>query len=234
VRAQGEPDGWTVEATEGGVLFDDRDGTLTLHNRSRRYTAASAFTLDMLEHEVESDFELVLDRTGLLNDVAATNLAGTINARATDEQSIVDYGYAGTSVTTASEDDDEPLQKASWMVFTRAEPKGRVPSLSVDVLAQVGKSPSCATVMAATVGTLLTVANHPQQAAHALVDYFVEGWTETYGPESLQMTFNVSASEPYTDTLILDDPVRGVLGTNPLAYGGSLADLVPDTVTATV
>jgi hypothetical protein len=201
-----------VEATEGGVLFDDRDGTLTMHNRAHRYTATSAFTLNMAEHEVESDYELVLDRAGILNDVTASNMAGTITARANDQTSIDAYGYAGTSITTASENDGEPLQAASWLVALRAEPKGRVPSLSVDALAQVGKSPSCAAVMDATVGTLITVANQPTQAATSTVDYFIEGWTETYGPESLQMTFNVSAAEPYTGVFIVGDPVRGVVG----------------------
>lgn len=204
-----------MEATEGGVLFDALDGTLTFHNRSRRYTATSAFTLNMSEHEVESDYSPKLDRSQLLNDVSGT---GITTGRAVDEDSIEDYGYASGSVETQSEDDDEPLNFASWLVYTYATPKVRVPSLSVDVLAQVGKTPNSAAVLAASLGDKVTVSNHPAQAAATSSDYFIEGGTLTFAPESVGVTWNVSASAPYDQVLIVGDAARGVVGTNPVAF----------------
>jgi hypothetical protein len=123
---------------------------------------------------------------------------------------------------------------ASWLAYNYSDPKVRVPSLSVDVLAQVGKSPSSAEVLAANVGTKITVSNHPAQMATTSSDYFIEGYTESYGPESLKVTFNVSPSSPYDLTLILSDATRGVLGTNPLAFGGAGGNFVPDLVTELV
>jgi hypothetical protein len=60
-----------METTEGGVLFDHRDGTLTFHNRAHRLTEAAVFTLDMAQHMVESDYQPKMDRTTMANDITA-------------------------------------------------------------------------------------------------------------------------------------------------------------------
>lgn len=206
------------ETTEGGVLFDQRDGALRLQGRAHRYELASLYTLNMAEQEVEADYAPKFDRSAVLNDVEAQNVAGTVSARRRDTASINAYGVASDSVTTASEDEGEPLQIASWRTSAYAEPKTRVPTLSVDCLAQVGKTPNCAAVMATNIGDKITVSNHPTQMAATSSDYFVEGWIETYGPESLVMTFNVSPTSPWDEVWILGDPVRGELGTARLAY----------------
>lgn len=207
-----------VEETEGGVLFDDRDGTLVLHNRTRRYIGTTAAILDMRRHEVEADYNPRYDRTGLLNDVSAANQDGTVTARQKDDQAILDNGVATASVTTASEDPGEPLQKAAWLVHTYAEPKARVPTLTVDVLAQVDKNLSSADVLALGVGDLVRVLNHPPQWGNLDERFFIEGGTETYGPESLRVTFNLSPASPSIDVLIVGDPLRGVVGTAVVAY----------------
>jgi hypothetical protein len=55
------------------------------------------------------------------------------------------------------------------------------------------------------------MSDHPTQAATSSTDYFIEGWTETYGPESQTITWNVSPTHPHDQVLIIDDPVRGRL-----------------------
>lgn len=207
-----------AETTEGGVLYDERDGTLTMHNRAHRYVVAAALTLDVGQHMVEVGYQPQLDRTYLVNDVTAANVAGTYSARSFDQQSVDDYGPMALQFTTASEDDDAPLQAASWLVGVYKNPGLRVASCGVDALAQVGKAPNCYDVLAVTVGSKITVGGHPQQMSYSSVDYFVEGGTETYGPESLRLTWNLSPTSPWDQTLILGDANRGFLGTNPLAY----------------
>ena len=206
-----------VETTEGGVLYDERDGTLTFHNRAHRYTASSAYTLNMAEQEVEAGYAPRVDLVGLANDVTAQDITGRYTAHVFDDDSIEDNGSATASIETASEDDDEPLNLASWNLLQFKEPAERVPNLEVDALAQVGKTPNCSAVLATTVGTKITVSNRPSQASSSTVDYFVEGGTATIGPESLKLTFNVSPSAPYDQVLIIDDPVRGAIGVYPLA-----------------
>lgn len=208
-----------VESTEGGVLFDAPDGTLTMQSRAHRYEATSLYTLTMKNgQEVEDGYSPRLDATALLNEMTASNGGGTIAVRRFDQDSIDDYGHIADSVTTYSEDDDAPTHLAGWRLHQYKEPKERAPQLAVQALAQVGKAPSCADIMSTTIGDKITVDGRPSQAATDSVDYFVEGWTEEYGHESLLLTFNVSPSAPYDEVLIIGDADRGVIGTNPVAY----------------
>lgn len=207
-----------VETTEGGVLFDDRDGTLAFHNRAHRYVVSSAFTLNMASHMVEADYRPILDRTYILNDVTASNADNSVTAHKVDATSRDDYGLVTASLEIDSTDSDAPLNAAAWTVYKYKDPRERTPTLAVQALAQVGKTPNCATVMAATVGTKITVSNRPTQAASSTVTYFVEGYTEVYGPESLLLTFNVTPTSPEDQVLVIGDATRGVIGTNPVAY----------------
>lgn len=206
-----------METTEGGVLYDERDGILTLRNRASRLTATSAFTLDMAQQMVEQDYLPKMDRTGIANDVTATDVSGEFTAHVFDDPSQDDNGFATMSIETAAEDNDEPAFQAGWALYKYKDPRVRVPSLTVNCLAQVGKTPNCATVLSATVGTKITVSNHPAQAAGSTATYFVEGYTRTYGPESCMTTFNVSATSPEDQTYVCGDASRGVIGTNPIA-----------------
>ena len=206
-----------VETTEGGVLFDAADGTLTFHNRAHRYTATADLTLDMAAHRVGADFALKLDRTGLVNDATVATADGTVTGRSVNTTSRDYYGPATTSVQTLSTDDEEPQQAAWWIVATRAEPQSRVPTLTVDLL-PFDTYPSQNDVLALTIGDRIDVTNQPDQAAVTDASYFVEGYTETIGPESYDLTFNVSPGSPTLDTLLLDSATRGLLNTNTLAY----------------
>jgi hypothetical protein len=206
-----------METTEGGVLFDARDGTLTFHNRAHRLTLSSSYTLDMAQHMVESDYAPKLDRSALVNDITASDVTGLYTAHAFDATSKTDNGVATMSIETAAQDDDEPVFLVGWALYKYKTPSPRVASLSVDVLAQVGKTPNCATVMATNVGDKITVSNQPSQAVASTSTYFVEGWTEVHGPESLRITFNVSPTSPDDQTLVIGDATRGVIGTNPVA-----------------
>lgn len=200
-----------VESTEGGVLFDGADGRVTFHNRSHRYTAAVAATFDMAAQQVEADYAPRLDRSTLANDVTAENPVRDESTRQTDEDSREEYGDATASVKVIAESYDPLVQHAAWLVASYAEPRPRVPSLTVDVLAQVGGTPSAGDILALTIGSRIKVTNQPTQADTTDADYFVEGYTETIGPESYRITFNLSPAHPSLSVFVLDDPVRGQL-----------------------
>lgn len=203
-----------VETTEHGVLFDDRDGVLRLHNRGERYTATTGLTLSAASQQIQADYAPRLDRSALLNDVSVGNADETTQARVTDTDSSAEYGVFATSVETASSDPDEPLMLASWLVNAYAEPRVRVPSLSVDLL-NCGEDPD--TVLALTIGSLLEVTGLPTQAGVSSRSYFVEGYTETIGLESYVLSYNVSPTHPDQSVMVLDDPDRGLLDTATLA-----------------
>lgn len=199
-----------VEESEAGVLFDARDGTLTLHPRSKRYAATVGLTLDMATQQVGYDYEAGFDPTLLINDA---EIAGpTVAARVVDTVSVGDYGQADGSGSTLATNDDEPLMLAGWRVNPNSQPRGRVPKLTVDVLT-CGVSPG--TIAAVDVGTLIQLNGQPSQAAAASRQVFAEGYEETFGPESWVMQFNATPAEP-SAVWQLDSATRSQLGTSTL------------------
>jgi hypothetical protein len=206
-----------VESTEGGVLFDGRDGNVTFHNRSRRYTATPAATFDMAAQHVGADYAPKLDRSTLANDVTVDNPTTGETARSVDAASVDEYGTVTSSAKSVAESYDPLQQKAAWLVASYAEPRARVPSLNVDVLAHVGATPTAETILNLGVGDLIEVVNQPAQADATTAQYFIEGYTETIGPESYSITFNLSPSHPHLSALVLDSATRGLLDTGLLA-----------------
>lgn len=67
-------------------------------------------------------------------------------------------------------------------------------------------------------GDLLAVTNAPAQADTTSPSYFVEGYTESIGPESYEITFNLSPTYPTLSTFVIGDATRGQIET-----GGVLA-----------
>lgn len=200
-----------IEVTESAVLYDRRDGRLALSSESVRYAVTPSFTLDMASQHVESDFAPQMDPSTILNDCTVTQVDTGVSARVVDESSRDEYGLSVGSIEATSDDEAHMLNLASWQVARYAEPSTRVPAVTVDLVAQVGKTPSPATLMLADIHTLMRVTSQPGQAAATTADYFVEGYTETIGVESYVISFNVSPGEPFTKVFILDDAVRGVL-----------------------
>lgn len=203
-----------AETTEGGVLFDSRDGLLTFTSRDSRYNQDAAFTLDASLQQVESDIAPRLDRSGLVNDATATAADGS-EQRVFDQDSIDEYGYAKSSVEISSTADDA-MQAAGWMVWLGSDPRPRIPALTVDLL------PLSATMqddlLSADTGTKFTVSGLPSQAPASSMSFFVEGYTETIDLESYSLSLNVSSSDGF-DVFTLDDATLGVLdGPYPLAW----------------
>lgn len=200
-----------VESTESGILYDAPDGRVRFRNRSHRYTAPVAATFDMAAQHGGADYAPKLDRSTLANDVTAENPTTGETARSVDTASSDEYGIATSSARVTANTSDPLFQKASWLVASYAEPRARVPSLTVDVLAHVEGTPSAETVLDLTVSSHIQVTNQPTQAAGTTADYFIEGYTETVGPESYSITYNLSPAHPYLSVLILDDTTRGTL-----------------------
>lgn len=202
----------TVEETESGVLFDARDNTLTFHGRARRYTAATAFTLNVALQEVEAGITPKLDRFALVNDVAATAWDGS-TSRAANETSISDYGFARETVDIASTQ-DVAYQTAAWRVATHGEPVARIPSLGVNLtpLTLVRQT----VLFGLDISSKVALSNLPSQAPATSLDFFIEGYSENIGPESYMFEFNVSPTTGY-DVWTIEDAVYGQYDAYPLA-----------------
>jgi hypothetical protein len=206
------------ESTEGGVLFDGRDGNITFHNRSHRYAQTAAVTLNMASQHVGADYVPRVDRSTLVNDIEVENPTTGEKVRRVDSDSGDEYGIATDTVTSVAETTEGFMPRADWVLSSYAQPRTRVPSLTVDVLAHQGLTPSAQALLEVTVGDLLAVTNAPTQSDTTTPAYFAEGYSEVIGPESWEITFNLSPSSPTADVLILDSATRGLLDTNVLGY----------------
>lgn len=204
-----------VEETEGGILFDGADNTLTFHGRAARYHTVSAFTLSAASQQIEADIAPKLDRSTLVNDITATSADGT-SSRAINQTSIDEYGYARTSIDIAGTPDDA-YQAAAWRVALYSQPAPRIPALGVDLLA-ISLSLQ-ASLLTAGIGTRFTVSGLPTQAAAASLDFFIEGYNESIGPESYEFSLNVSpVQDAFLKVWILEDATYGAYDSNPLSY----------------
>lgn len=204
-----------AEATDGGVLFDAPDGTLTYRARTYRYSTAAAFTLDAGAQQVESDLVPRLDRTGLVNAVTVTG-ADDVSAYVSDADSIAEYGLASRQVETLG-DTAMCFAQAGWILAVSKDPSVRVSSLTVDMLTLPGATRDA--ILAAAVGDVFTVQNLPDQAPSTEMDFFIEGWSETFGPETHRVTFNTTRRDPSLyDVWTVEDATYGAYDSNPIAW----------------
>lgn len=200
-----------VETDEAGVLYDNRDGDLVLAPRNARYNTTPALTLDVNTHDVGSDYEPKVDRQGLYNTGTGRNTAGTVEASYSDETSREEYGDFAYTVETNALDPDQPLQLVAAVINANSEPRPRASSVTVNVLDWLNDPVTLEAVLDLDIGSMVRVANAPDQAPDATADYFVEGYTETFGEASWEIALNLSPVAPYNAIFRLDDPVLGVL-----------------------
>lgn len=209
-----------VEATEGGVLFDGKDGTLVFHDRAHRYGAVSEFTISAALQQIGADITPTLDRSTLRNDITAALADGTVSVRVPDQDSIDEHGYARESLELHTTDPDAPYAAATWLVNSYKEPGVRIGSLEVDVGELLGSifgvgtfgagifGADISVLLDADIGSRFTVVSMPSQAHQSSVDYFVEGYTETIGVGTYTFNYNVSPAEVF-QVFTLDDAILG-------------------------
>ena len=211
-----------VEETENGTLFDGADGRLKFLGRLTRYNPVAAVTLDAAAQEIEADFAPVLDGFGLVNDVTATRPSGTdaaeLTARSLDTGSQASYGLAHEDVTVYTMVDSETQDAADWRVAQGSQPQVRAPAISV--AAEQLTASQYAALLALDVGSVIALTNLPSQAPATTLQYFVEGYTETFDGAAHRITFNVSpATQALYGAWVLDSASYSQLdSTTRVAY----------------
>lgn len=188
-----------VESTEGGVLTDARDGSLRLFGRGARYNSSPVVTLSMASEEVGADYSPTLDRFALRNEVTGTNAATSLGAissgeavslTARDQASIDEYGPVGSAVEVNAADSSEAYAAASWIVSSYAEPRERIPSLTVDLLPlDLAQTQNALSVF---VGSRVEITGRPAQDATSTIELFAEGGTESFSADGASLTWSVS------------------------------------------
>lgn len=198
-----------VADTDGGVLYDSKDGDTVYRGRGARYTAAVGLTLDVAAQEVNADLSPGEDLSELINDVTSRATDDSLSIRRTDTTSIDAYGYSGTEIAMVTNSAPHIIARADWTLHRYSTPGVRVPTLAVELVNLVDSQQIA--VLNADVGTLVKLNGLPANVVSMATRFFVEGWTETWVPESCVIAFNVSDASALLNTFVLDDAARGAL-----------------------
>lgn len=203
-----------IARTENGLLFDAGDGTLTFHSRAHRYNQTPAAILSAATQQIEGDLTPKLDDYGLLNDVTATN--GDDTTRVVDQTSVADRGVYAVTLTVLTTDENEVADAANWRAALYADPQVRIGNTGVQVVVQ--DTTTVGNVLGVELGELVTLTGLPSQADPTQQDFFVEGYTETFGYESFSWQANLSPAFDLLDVWTVQDAVFGQYDAYPLAY----------------
>ena len=203
-----------VADTEAGVLFIGTTGLVTLHNRTRGYGSSAAVDVSVSAEVIDPGVRLSSGIAGVVNDITVSRPGGA-TVRVVDSVSVSTYGVLGEAIDTIGDSDLDALNRANWELATRSTPVVKLPELTLDGLTEPA---SAADVRALDIGSRIEVTDLPAQAPESIADLRVQGYTERIGAGGWTVTANTT---PYlaVTSLILDDPVRGLLDSgNVLAY----------------
>lgn len=202
-----------VAATEQGVLFVARDGTLTFHSRARRYNVTAAMTLDASLEQV--DLTTVPDTDEfLVNDATVTRAGGGLAARVTSPASIAAYGRYRKDISTLASTDNDAADLAAWIVARSADPDPRLSGFVVDVLTQPALA---AQLLALEISSMVQIVGLPAAAPWASTSVFVEGYTEQISVQGWTLTVT---SSPASGAQVWQ---LGTAGLSELGYTTRLA-----------
>lgn len=200
-----------IARTEGGPFFLSRTGAATLHARSRRVNAVSAWTIGA--NAIDGDMRWVEDPQLVANDV--TVKYGDNEVHAADQASKDDYGtQAAEPLETLALNDTRAINRANAYLTRYREPISRPDPIGIQALLWpelIGN------LLAAEIGTKFTVTDLPVGAPAATADLFVEGVGEDINHETWKFTLDASPAG-FDFGLILDDPIRGLLDSNYVGF----------------
>ncbi len=179
-----------VATTEGGVLYVDRSGILTLSARSARVNTTSALTLSAASEQVGPGIRPVCNDAHVIN--SAEVKGSTATAYASDAASIAELGEYRTSVETAHPSANAVQSWASWLVGKYATPQTRLEDLSIDLQTD---ATSRAGALALEIGSRITVTGLSAAFPASTMDVIVEGWQESIGPGSWDLSLSTSPAD---------------------------------------
>lgn len=123
----------TIEQTEQGALYVERDGTLsfldrgTLRSEARHTTSQATFGAGSLSYE---HIEIAYETDVMKNRVTVTRQGG-VQQEASDADSIAEYGERVLQLSDmASANDTDALSLASYLVSRLSEPQVRVTGIA--------------------------------------------------------------------------------------------------------
>lgn len=195
---------------DGGLLHEQRD-SLTLAYRARHtlYNQPVALALDYTKRgEVMPPLEPTEDDQATRNDVTVTREGGSSaqSVQDTGPLNVQDppagVGRYDTEVPLNAYSDGQLLDLAGWRLHLGTWPGARYPSVSIALHAAPWLTGQ---VLAMRLLDRIQIANPPEWLPPGLIDLLAEGYSETIGPYTWDVTFNCSPAGPWTVGVVAPD-----------------------------
>lgn len=198
-----------VEATDGGVLYEQRDGRVAYQPRTARFNATAALTLDYAAEHLAPPLEPTDDDLRSRNDWEMSR-AGGGSARVIDQASKDTIGEYDDSATVNVADDDQLLDEAGWRVHLGTVDDLRFPSVTPNLRGEA--SALIPSWVSCDIGDAAQITNPGRDLQPGTIDLFAEGYTEAISVKDWQATANCSPGRPWK-VGVLDDAVLACLDT---------------------
>lgn len=213
-----------AEATEGGVLWQAPDGTITFRDRHapiqdwNATTSQAAFTDDGTADDPQhyTAVEFGYDDDLIINEAQVDWADGSEVSR--DQASIDAFTRSSTQVTTALRTAPEARDRGDWLLARFANPSVRPDRVVLRPAADDRLWRHC---LARRIGDRVTVRRLPQGVGTAIeFDATIESINHRIadGLNTWETEFGLSPSTLDLGWLILDDSAAGVLGVGKLAF----------------
>jgi hypothetical protein len=202
------------EATDGGMLYEQRDARLAYQARAGRYNARVALTLDYAAGHVAPPLEPTDDDQHLLNDFTASRNGGG-TARVLNQTHKEEVGEYADSATLNVAGDDQLADQAGWRVHQGTADDLRYPALVPNLNGRPALIPDWAGL---DVGQAGAITNPGRDLPPGQIDAIVEGYQELLDTASWTAEANCSPGKPWKvialghDTLGRLDTAGSILG----------------------
>jgi hypothetical protein len=193
-----------VEATEEGILFDGKQGHVTLLPRSYRYNRSVEVAITVSASELGWPFDATDDDQQLRNDITVSKPGGT-SARATQttgELSVANVGVYPDSITVNTEFDADLPYHAEWRRHLGTVEDLRYPSIKLEL---ARSSSLIEDWLDADIGSRVQVTGPPSELPPDAIDVHIEGYTETFDSVSWTVNLNTSPASPWQVFELEDD-----------------------------
>lgn len=204
----------TVEATELGALFMDRDGTVRFQSRGTISSLATQTAVDFADDGTGIDYQgidVALDDTELSNYVTVQRHGGTAET-AQDATSIADYFVrALTRTELLMRTNADALAQANSILAYRKTPRMRINSITLDLSENSNRVQPALDL---DFGDPIYVTRTQSPGNSVTLRVTVQGVDHDIRPD--RWITRLSTREPLSTAFILGSSQFGILGTNTL------------------
>lgn len=199
-----------VGAAEGGALYADGDGILTLRSRSRMFNPVPVVTVNAVSPTTQFSSDSAFE----VNDVTITPPDGA-NIRFFDKTAVDNHGSSGTTLDLVIDTDAHALNMAQWLVGVGTRDMTAAPQLDVNLLAEANPAIVASVLQLAAMDVVAV--GTPPSVAPSEPSWMVQGGEMTLGVTQIDVSLFATALPPLV-VVIDGDTAHGVGSSAVVAY----------------